>query len=185
MAGGGDPWGLRGKLEVELPDQELLAGVEFGMAAEHERAAIGGGKVNIEHLDGGELVQHGPRGEAVRQRLEPRAQGDVETIGEEGDEDVRFDALDQLMVDRTQSQIVVEGLERRLDFGELDIESPQLGRLASAEIGAQQRAAFAPSDAAQLIAVDRIGELGDLRVDVDDAPGRRRLGGTRPVKATC
>jgi len=27
----------------------------------------------------------------------------VETIGEEGDEDVRFDALDQLMVDRTQS----------------------------------------------------------------------------------
>ena len=110
MAGGGDPWrGLRGKLEVELPDQELLVGVEFGMAAEHERAAIGGGKVNIEHLDGGELVQHGPRGEAVRQRLEHRAQGDVETIGEEGDEDVRFDALDQLMVDRTQSQIVLEG----------------------------------------------------------------------------
>ena len=55
----------------------------------------------------------------------------METIGEEGDEDVRFDALDQLMVDRTQSQIVLEGLERRLDFGELDIESPQLGRLAS------------------------------------------------------
>ena len=62
VAGGGDPWrGLRGKLEVELPEQELVVGVEFGMAAEHERAAIGGGKVNIEHLDGGELVQHGPR----------------------------------------------------------------------------------------------------------------------------
>ena len=53
-------------------------------------------------------------------------------IGEEGDEDVRFDALDQLMVDRTQLQIVLEVLERSHDLGELDIESPQLGRLASA-----------------------------------------------------
>ncbi len=133
MAGGGDPWwGLRGQLEVELPDQELLVGVEFGMAAEHERAAVGGGEVNVEHLHGGELVQDGPRREAVRQRLEHRAQGDVETIGEESDEDVRFAALDQLMVDRTQLQIVLEGLERGLDLGELDIESPHLGRLASA-----------------------------------------------------
>ncbi len=123
MAGGGGPWwGLRGQLEVELPDQELLVGVEFGMAAEHERAAVGGGEVNVEHLHGGELVQDGPRREAVRQRLEHRAQGDVETIGEESDEDVRFAALDQLMVDRTQLQIVLEGLERGLDPGELDID---------------------------------------------------------------
>jgi hypothetical protein len=53
-------------------------------------------------------------------------------VGEEGDQDVRFDALDQLMVDRTQLQVVLEILERGLDLGELDIESPQLGRLASA-----------------------------------------------------
>ena len=50
------------------------------MAAEHERAAVGGGEVNIEHPDGGELVQRGPWGEALRQRLEPRAQGDVEAL---------------------------------------------------------------------------------------------------------
>ena len=53
-------------------------------------------------------------------------------VGEEGDQDVRFDALDQLRVDRTQLQVVLEVLERGLDLGELDIESPQLGRLASA-----------------------------------------------------
>jgi hypothetical protein len=146
VTGGGDPWRwLRRPLEVELPDQELRVGVEFGMAAEDEWAAVGGGKVNVEHLDGGELVQHRSGCEAGRQRLEPRAQGDVETIGQKGDEDVRFDALDQLVVDRTPSQVVLEVLEGGLDFGELDVELPQLGRLAPAEIGAQQIAAFAPS----------------------------------------
>jgi hypothetical protein len=36
-------------------------------------------------------------------------------VGEEGDQDVRFDALDQLRVDRTQLQVVREVLERGLD----------------------------------------------------------------------
>ena len=70
VAGGGDPWrGLRGKLEVELPEQELVVGVEFGMAAEHERAAIGGGKVNIEHLDGGDRSRGGVQDRTCPARL--------------------------------------------------------------------------------------------------------------------
>jgi hypothetical protein len=56
--------------------------------------------VDVEHLDDGELVEHGPRGEAGRQRLELSAQRDVKAIGQEGDEDVRFDAVLKLVVDR-------------------------------------------------------------------------------------
>ena len=47
------------------------------------------GKCNVEHLDGGELVEHGPGGEAGCQRFKSGAQGDVKTIGDEGDKNVR------------------------------------------------------------------------------------------------
>ena len=60
------------------------------------------------------------------------AQRDVQAIGEEGDEDVRFDALLELMVDRAQLQIVLEVLECGFDLDELDVELPQLGRVAPA-----------------------------------------------------
>ena len=58
------------------------------------------GKWTVEHLDGGKLVEHRPRGEAGSQRPEPGAQRDVQTIGEKGHEDVRLNALLQLVIDR-------------------------------------------------------------------------------------
>ena len=96
LAGGGYPWrGLRGQIEAELADEELLVSVQFGVAAEDQRAAIGRGEVHVQHLDGGEFVEHCPGGEASCKRLEPGAQRDVQAVGQEGDEDVGFHALDQ------------------------------------------------------------------------------------------
>src|SRR5215471_19268969 len=132
-------------MELELLHQKLLFGVEFGIAAQDQCAAIGGREVDVEHLNGGELVEHSPRGEAGGQRLELSAQRDVKAIGQEGDEDVRFDAVLKLMVDRAELQIVLEILERGLDLDELDIELPQMSRLSGAQIGAQQIAPFAPT----------------------------------------
>jgi hypothetical protein len=49
LAVGSDPWrGLRGQIEVELPDEELPVGVELGVAAEDQRAVVGGRKVNVQ-----------------------------------------------------------------------------------------------------------------------------------------
>ena len=98
-------WRLGRQVELELLHQNLLIGVEFGVAAQDQRAAIGGGEVNVEHLDGGELVEHGPRREAGGQRFEPGAQRDVQAVGKESDEDVRFDAVLELVVDRAELQI--------------------------------------------------------------------------------
>jgi hypothetical protein len=67
----------------------------------------------------------------------------VQAVGQEGDEDVRFDTMLKLVVDRAELQIVHEILERGLDLDELDIELPQLGRILVVQIGAQQVAAFA------------------------------------------
>ena len=63
--------------------QELLVGGELGVAAQDQSAAIGGGQVHVEHLDGGELVEDGARGQAGGKRAEPRPQGDVQAVGEE------------------------------------------------------------------------------------------------------
>src|SRR5260370_31522904 len=44
------------QIELELLHQQLLFGVEFGVAAQDQRAAIGGQAVDVEHLDSGEPV---------------------------------------------------------------------------------------------------------------------------------
>ena len=82
---------------------------------------------------------------------------------------MRLDALFELMVDRAQLQIVLHGLEGRLDLDELDIELPQLGRLPSTQIGAQEITSFAPPHLAQLFTIECEAERGSVgsHFDVD------------------
>jgi hypothetical protein len=118
--------------------------------------------MDVKHLDGSELVEHGPRGEAGRQRLELGAQRDVKAIGEESDEDVRFDAVLKLVVNWSELQIVLEILERGLNLDELDIELPQMGWISVAQIGAQQIAPFAAECPTQLLSVEREAKVAAL-----------------------
>jgi hypothetical protein len=67
-------------------------------------------------LHGCQLVEHGSRSEAASERFEPGTQRDVEAVGEERDEDVRLDALLEVMVDRTQAEVILEVLEGGLDL---------------------------------------------------------------------
>src|SRR6476619_5361105 len=55
------------------------------------------------------------------------------------------------MMDRAQGQDILQGLERRLDFDELDVEAPQLGGIASAQVGAQQIAALPAPNPSELV----------------------------------
>ena len=117
-------WGLRRQGQVELADEELLIDVGLGIPGQDQGAVIRGGEVNIEHLDRGELVEDGPWCQAGGERPEPGAQRDVQAIGHEGDEDVGFDPLLQLVVDRAQPEIVLEGFKSRLDLDQLDVKLP-------------------------------------------------------------
>src|SRR5271170_122796 len=171
----GDTWRLLWReIELELAGQKFLVGGEFGVTAEDQGAAVGGREMDVEHLDRCKLVEHSSRREAGRQRLEPCTQRDVQAVGQEGDEDMRLDAVLELMMDRAQVQIVLHGLEGGLDLDELDIEPPQLRRLPPGEIGAQQIAAFAPPHLAQLVAIEREAETGALGSDlnIDQTPCR-------------
>src|SRR5262249_12167929 len=72
----------------------------------------------------------------------------------------------------------LEILEGRLDLGQLDVELPQVRRVLPTQIGAQQIATLAPARFAELLAIELETERGALRSkrDIDQAPGRRRLG---------
>lgn len=112
---------------------------------------IGGWQVDIDHLDGSELLQHGTGRQAWGQMTQSRTQGDLQAVGEEGDEDVGFDSVLELMKDGTQSQIVFEGFEGGLNFHQLDVKLPELGGIPSAKIGVQKVTAFAAADLTEFV----------------------------------
>jgi hypothetical protein len=48
--------------------------------------------------------------------VEPTRQGDLHAVGEEGDEDVRFDSAFVMMEDRSNRQVSLQSFERFLDI---------------------------------------------------------------------
>lgn len=131
-----------------------MIGIEFGVTAQNQSSPISGGKLNIEHLDSSKLIQHGTSRESTRHTAQPRPQRDMQTVGDEGNKDVRFDAMFQLMVDGAQRKIVFEVFKRRLDLDQLDIKLPQLSGLFAAKIAAQQIASFAPAHRSKLSPIE-------------------------------
>src|SRR5260370_3866708 len=85
-----------------------------------------------------------------------------------------------LMIDRPELEIVFQVFERSLDFGQLNVELPEIGGIAISEIGAPQITPFTSAHLAPLLAVEREAETrpagGDLAVD---QPPRRPHPGTR------
>ena len=68
--GGDFRWWLGGKLQFQLIQQEAELGFGLGIAGEQQLAAVGGRQVNIDHLHGGELLQHAARRQPGRQRVQ-------------------------------------------------------------------------------------------------------------------
>ncbi len=104
--------------------QELVVLLRLSVSGKDERAAIRGGEVNVQHLDGGELIEHGAGRQPRRQRAQALLQRCLEAIGEERHEDVSFDAFVCLVIDRPDGKIDLEFLERLLHLGELNVKGP-------------------------------------------------------------
>ena len=97
---GGDFWRrLGGKDELQALEQELQIGLGLCVALEAQFAAVGGRNVHIDHLHSGEFLQCAACGEAWGERLQSQPQADVQAVGKEGEEYVRFDACLLLMED--------------------------------------------------------------------------------------
>ena len=89
----------------------------LGVVGQHQVPPVGGRQMHIHHLQRRELLQHGARGQSRRARSGEVLQGDVQAVGDEGDEDVRLDPLLALVEDRPEGEVVLEFLERLLDLG--------------------------------------------------------------------
>src|SRR5260370_11019107 len=68
-------------------------------------AAVGGRDVHIDQLHRRELLDDAARGEPRRQCMQPSRQSGVQAIGQEGDEDMRFDPGLVLMEDRPDGEV--------------------------------------------------------------------------------
>src|SRR5882757_11223536 len=129
---------LQGQLELEPVDQEFELGLWLGVSGEHDLAAVGCRQMNIDHLDGSELLERASGGQAGCEGVQAVRQGDVQAVGEEGDEDVGFDALLVLVEDGADGEVALEVLEGLFDGDELDVVLPEQGWIVVGEIGAQQ-----------------------------------------------
>ena len=109
----------------------------LGVAREDEVASVGGGQVDVEHLDRGELFQHGSGREARRGGAESLAQRDVEAVSQKRHEDVRLNAVFPLMINRAQREVAFEVFERLLNLRELQIKFPERGGILLREVAAQ------------------------------------------------
>ena len=58
-----------------------------GVSGQHEVAPVSGRHVHVDHLHGGELLQHRRRRQSGRQRAQMLLECDLQAIGDEGDED--------------------------------------------------------------------------------------------------
>jgi transposase len=109
--------GLLWQAPAELREQQLLIWFGLRISGEDQFAPIGGGKMDVEQLHGGEFFQHDARRESRCTLLEELFECDLQTVGHEGDEDMRLDPLLVLMVDGADRQVTLQIPERSLDLG--------------------------------------------------------------------
>ena len=129
---------LSGKLELQLPKQEQLILLRLCITGQDDHPIVRRGQFDIDHLHGGEFFEHDPRRQSRRQRLQPLFQRDQQTISQKRNENMGFDSGFELVIDRTDRQIVLQLLERLLDLDQLQIEPPQMAGIVALDIGAQQ-----------------------------------------------
>ena len=71
----------------------------FRVARQDDLAAIGGRQMNIDHLDRGHFFDHRPGRQPRGQGLCILVQRHLQAVGHEGDKDVCFDAMLELVMD--------------------------------------------------------------------------------------
>jgi hypothetical protein len=60
-----------GQHKVQLLQEHLVFPCRLGVAAQDQCAVVGCGEMDVEHLNFGHLIEHGPRRQSRRQCFEP------------------------------------------------------------------------------------------------------------------
>ena len=81
-----------------MRQQQTQIGIRLRVARQHQFTPVGGGQMHIKHLHGGELLQHRSWGKPAGQWFELGLERDLQAVGKETHEDVRFDAAVLLVI---------------------------------------------------------------------------------------
>ena len=116
--------------------------------------------MHVNHHHGFELFECRSGRQPRRMRAQHRPQGHVQAIRQEGQENVRFDPILPLVINRSQRQVAFEVPEGFLHLRELHVELPEPRRLITGQVGAQQIPPFPPPDLPQLVFAQGENEFG-------------------------
>ena len=109
----------------------------FGESLHAQLAAVGGRDGYIEHVDFTHPPQHAAGTQPGGGSLVEFLKGDVQALGEEADEDMRFDAFVELMKDRPQFKVALERAEAFFDARQVDVVASEFRRVFSGEVAAE------------------------------------------------
>jgi len=137
--------------------------LRLGVSREDQQPPISRRHPHIHHLKSGHLFQHRSSGQPRRQSPQALPQRDIQTVGQERYEDMCLDARILLVMNGSDGQIVLQSAKDRFDLRELNLVSPQHGRIFPAKIRAQQIMTFAAKGLPELVLSQGEGER--LRVD--------------------
>ena len=113
-----------------MAEKELNFLFGLGVSRQNQLAAIRGGQMDVDHLDGFEFFKDGAGCQARGFQLGSLLEGDLQAVGQEAHENMSLDPIVFLVVDRSQAQVVFDFLERLFDFSEHDVLLPQVFGLA-------------------------------------------------------
>jgi len=133
LSGDARGW-LAGQNELEFFDKDFGFCFWLGVAGKDQASSVKGRDVDIDHLDGGQCVQDGHRGEAGSMNHEPVFQRYLQTVGQEGDQDMGVGAVLQLVVEGTYAEIAFQGAEHGFDLRQLYVARPEQGGISTGEI---------------------------------------------------
>jgi hypothetical protein len=100
------------QIEPELAEQQFQLRLRLGVAGQDDLSPVRGRHLHVDHLHGGELVEHAARCQTGGERSQPLSQRDLKAIGQEGDKTVRLDAPLLPVEDRPDAELILERLTR-------------------------------------------------------------------------
>lgn len=117
--------GLLGQCHFELFEQKQEVPFGLGITGENDCAAVRGGKVDVEHLHSGKLLEHGSWSQAASEGFQTGLEGNLQAVIKERDKDVGLNAVFELVVDWTNGQVTFEFSESLFDLRKLEVVFPK------------------------------------------------------------
>jgi len=92
---------------VNLIQKSLNVFLQLRVAGQNQPATVERGDPDLHHLDGGQVLQNRRGGQSRRVNHQPVFQRDLQAVSQEGNQDMGFGGLLDLVIDGTNVQFAL------------------------------------------------------------------------------